>query len=141
MPLIKSKSKHAFSENVSKEMSAGKPQKQALAIAYATKRAARKMSKGGDVPNEHDQDMRDKEEADGLDHFAEGGMADMDNWLSDEGDMDNAIDWESADDESMLDKTGYLPESKMDDEEAPVDEADKGRTLDAIMRKRMMGRR
>ena len=38
MPLMKSGSKKAFSENVKKEMDAGKPQKQALAIAYATKR-------------------------------------------------------------------------------------------------------
>ena len=45
MPLIKSKSKKAFSENVSKEMHAGKPQKQALAIAYSVKRKAAKKSK------------------------------------------------------------------------------------------------
>ena len=45
MPLIKSTSKQAFGENVSREMHAGRPQKQALAIAYATKRAA--AHKGG----------------------------------------------------------------------------------------------
>ena len=44
MPLIKSTSKKAFSKNVSKEMAAGKPQKQAVAIAYAEKRAAAKKS-------------------------------------------------------------------------------------------------
>jgi len=38
MPLVKSGSKKAFSKNVSKEMHAGKPQKQALAIAYSTKK-------------------------------------------------------------------------------------------------------
>lgn len=42
MPLNKSKSKKAFSSNVKKEMKAGKPQKQAVAIAYATKRKAKK---------------------------------------------------------------------------------------------------
>lgn len=42
MPLIKSKSKEAFGKNVKKEMKAGKPQKQALAIAYATQRSAGK---------------------------------------------------------------------------------------------------
>lgn len=42
MPLIKSKSKEAFSKNVKAEIKAGKPQKQALAIAYATQRAANK---------------------------------------------------------------------------------------------------
>jgi len=37
MPLIKSKSKQAFQENVKTEIAAGKPPKQAVAIAYATK--------------------------------------------------------------------------------------------------------
>ena len=47
MPLIKSTSKKAFGENVKREMAAGKPQKQAVAIAYATKRqAGGKTSKG-----------------------------------------------------------------------------------------------
>jgi hypothetical protein len=50
MPLIKSRTKTAFKKNVQKEVDAGKPVKQALAIAYATKRAAGKkkttMSKG-----------------------------------------------------------------------------------------------
>ena len=40
MPLIKSKSSKAFGENVKAEMKAGKPQKQAVAIAYAEKKAA-----------------------------------------------------------------------------------------------------
>lgn len=42
MPLVKSTSKNAFRSNVKAEMAAGKPQKQAVAIAYATKRAAAK---------------------------------------------------------------------------------------------------
>jgi hypothetical protein len=40
MPLTKSTSKKAFKENVSKEIAAGRPVKQAVAIAYSTKRAA-----------------------------------------------------------------------------------------------------
>jgi hypothetical protein len=41
MPLIKSSSKKAFRENVRTEIIQGnKPVKQAVAIAYATKRAA-----------------------------------------------------------------------------------------------------
>jgi hypothetical protein len=40
MPLNKSKSKKAFGENVATEMRAGKPQKQAEAIAYSVKRKA-----------------------------------------------------------------------------------------------------
>jgi hypothetical protein len=46
MPLIKSTSKKAFVENVKKEIASGKPQKQAVAIAYATKRAVAKKTKG-----------------------------------------------------------------------------------------------
>jgi hypothetical protein len=40
MPLVKSSSKKAFSKNVKTEMAHGKPQKQAVAIAYATQRKA-----------------------------------------------------------------------------------------------------
>lgn len=40
MPLVKSAGKKAFSENVRREMQAGKPQKQAVAIAYSVKRRA-----------------------------------------------------------------------------------------------------
>ena len=40
MPLIKSKSPKAFSSNVKAEINAGKPQKQAVAIAYSVKRKA-----------------------------------------------------------------------------------------------------
>ena len=45
MPLVKSTSKNAFRKNVKTEMAAGKPQKQAVAIAYSTKRAAAKKGK------------------------------------------------------------------------------------------------
>lgn len=40
MPLVKSKSKKAFSENVKREMATGKSQRQAVAIAYSVKRRA-----------------------------------------------------------------------------------------------------
>jgi hypothetical protein len=39
---MKSRSKTAFKKNVETEIASGKPVKQALAIAYATKRAAAK---------------------------------------------------------------------------------------------------
>jgi hypothetical protein len=42
MPLTKSTSSKAFSKNVKAEMKAGKPQKQAVAIAYSIKREAAK---------------------------------------------------------------------------------------------------
>jgi len=40
MPLIKSTSKKAFGENIARERSAGKPIKQAVAIAYSERREA-----------------------------------------------------------------------------------------------------
>ena len=45
MPLKKSASKKAFKENVRKEVKAGKPVKQAVAIAYSEKREAAKKKK------------------------------------------------------------------------------------------------
>jgi hypothetical protein len=47
MPLIKSKSDKAFKSNIKAEVKAGKPVKQAVAIAYSTKRAAPKKMCGG----------------------------------------------------------------------------------------------
>lgn len=44
MPLAKSKSKAAFQQNVKTEIAAGKPPKQAVAIAYSVKRKAPKKS-------------------------------------------------------------------------------------------------
>ena len=45
MPLVKSKSLEAFRKNVIAEVQAGKPVKQAVAIAYSVKRAAEKKKK------------------------------------------------------------------------------------------------
>jgi hypothetical protein len=42
MPLIKSTSKKAFGKNIGAELKAGKPKKQAVAIAYSEQRAAAK---------------------------------------------------------------------------------------------------
>ncbi len=45
MPLVggkKAKSKKGFSTNIKREMEAGKPQKQAVAIAYSKAREAKK---------------------------------------------------------------------------------------------------
>ncbi len=42
MPLKKSKSKSAFKSNVRAEIKAGRPIKQAVAIAYSVKRKAKK---------------------------------------------------------------------------------------------------
>lgn len=45
MPLAKSKSEKAFKENIKTEVKAGKPVKQAVAIAYNVKREAQKKAK------------------------------------------------------------------------------------------------
>jgi hypothetical protein len=45
MPLIKSKSKEAVSENISELVKSGRPQKQAIAIALATKKEAQRKWK------------------------------------------------------------------------------------------------
>jgi len=45
MPLVKSKSPEAFRANVKAEIKAGKPVKQAVAIAYSVKREVAKGKK------------------------------------------------------------------------------------------------
>ena len=51
MPLIKSKSDKAFQSNIKAEIAAGKPQKQAVAIAYSVKRKAEEGKKTGGQVN------------------------------------------------------------------------------------------
>lgn len=57
MPLIKSKSDKAFKKNVATEVKAGKPVKQAVAIAYSTKRTAKKAAGGSLDPMNYDSDV------------------------------------------------------------------------------------
>ena len=51
MPLVKGKkasTRAGFSENIRREMKEGKPQKQAVAIAYSEAREGKKKSRKGD---------------------------------------------------------------------------------------------
>jgi hypothetical protein len=50
MPLKHGKSEKSFKENIKTEMHHGKPQKQAVAIAYAVRRKAQHKAKGGLIP-------------------------------------------------------------------------------------------
>lgn len=101
MPLLKSKSKEAVGKNIKAEEAAGKPHKQALAIALSVQRAAKKkkkMAEGGEVESPKTQKMefsdreadhitiydhKDKDEQEGMDaikkeNYADGGMVDLD---------------------------------------------------------------
>jgi hypothetical protein len=71
MPLIQSKSKKAVSKNIEREMDAGKPQKQSIAIALDVQRRnkRKKMAKGGPVEiSAHDEKrpMPEQEFADSM---------------------------------------------------------------------------
>lgn len=57
MPLMPGKSKKAFSHNVKAEMDAGKPQKQAVAIAYSEK--GEHMAEGGEVEDQDNEAIMD----------------------------------------------------------------------------------
>ncbi len=59
MSLKHGKSQKAFEHNIKAEMHAGKPQPQALAIAYSVKRRAKK-AKGGDIKGVHEADKGHK---------------------------------------------------------------------------------
>ncbi len=56
MPLEHSASKKAFSHNVKAEMDAGKPQKQAVAIAYSEQRQAQHHDPHHHMAEKHQDD-------------------------------------------------------------------------------------
>ncbi len=99
MPLSKGKSPKAFSENVKTEMNAGKPQKQALAIAYSVKRKSKGYAKGGEV--EPQEEM----------------IAPKEHFLSDEEDMEPPFESESMSDDDELMEHDASTHPEMDNEE------------------------
>ena|ERR1035437_6153178 len=62
MPLLPGKSSKTFSKNVAELVLSGKPQKQALAIAYSTKRKAEHKARGGEITPEDDTSMQDSQD-------------------------------------------------------------------------------
>ena len=84
MPLIKGKSQKSFEKNIKTEMHHGKPQKQALAIAYAVKRKAQHKAHGGAIEEKiheeakphHEDVMRYGEPEMKRVHMAKGGHVD-----------------------------------------------------------------
>lgn len=101
MPLMKSKSKKAFSKNVAKEMDAGKPQDQALAIAYSVKRKApKKMYAGGETPDHNmplERDVRNHNEKLHPHSYADGGIVDPDDDLQHDQHEDFLTDFDDED--------------------------------------------
>ncbi len=93
MPLMKSKSKQAFGHNVKAEMDSGRPQKQALAIAYATKRRA-KMAKGGMVEEPEQEDSQDPQ-----DEFLSDDM---------ESPWEDAVDENEPQEQAKVDLSGIM---------------------------------
>lgn len=123
MPLKKSKSNNAFEHNVKAEMHAGKPQNQALAIAYAVKRKAKKMAMGGMVNEEDTQEPV---------HADDGFLSAEDGW--------ETPFHSDGSDEQELTESGFLPESHMDNEKGDAEEAESRADVVArIMRKMRRG--
>ncbi len=60
MPLKHGSSKKTFSSNVKTEMKAGKPQKQAVAIAYAEKRESGKKKEKSESKSSERREMKGK---------------------------------------------------------------------------------
>lgn len=130
MPLIKGKSKKAFSHNVGVEMDAGKPRDQALAIAYSMKRKA----KGGMINADHKDMVKkivQKLCSGGMAHYAKGGPVDHDEMDS----MDplwNDQDFLSDEEQDMSLDQHYPDPDHVEDTEGTVS---KKSILDKIMRK------
>jgi hypothetical protein len=119
MPLIKGKSPKAFSKNVETEMNAGKPQKQALAIAYALKRKAKKMAMGG-APKDPIEDDRLQDQDPEHNMLAEGGQI-TDNYESSSTAMHQTQDG-SVNDKAEYDAEDYNKKHPMKSNDSAMKE-------------------
>lgn len=122
MPLTKSKSKNAFEHNVKAEMSAGKPLKQSLAIAYSVKRHAKKANGGMIQPERRDID---------------NGMVDKTNFLSDEEALESPFqDKEGPSDSQELAEMDLEPHNDSSNEKSNVSLQS---IIDGIRKKHLRG--
>lgn len=163
MPLIKSKSKKAISENIKEEMDSGKPQKQSIAIALSMQKRAKKkkMAKGGliEAPSEKQpaiEDLYNDFEQIGHPHksmvehvmherkkLAAGGVVDLD---------DNATEDANYYDELNMDAAGkenYSEASALEESSSPEGSNEHGDELSdedmhdmvSIIKRKLMAKR
>lgn len=147
MPLIKSKSKRAFDENLKSEMSEGRPLDQSLAIAYDVQRRNRrkKYAEGGQIA--HDSMIPKSRVSEIMSRrrkkYAEGGQADIE-LNNDEmpneyyhQNEDYALDWRM--DEDFEDMEQPMDSNLIDDPREEAEENKHGLSMvDSIRRKRSM---
>lgn len=134
MPLSSGKSPKSFSKNVKTEMEHGKPQKQAVAIAYAVKRHAQKKAKGGMIENEK---LHPTYEEDG--HEPPQGITCM-HCGGEMPDYSDGGEVESESDEHGMDLIGDEHQEELTDEENDKQEDDPKRRMGSIMRSMRMKR-
>lgn len=149
MPLIKGKSKKSFEHNIKAEMNAGKPQDQALAIAYNVKRKAGKkgMAHGGEMEemksshNSLAEAIREKKRKERM--YAEGGQVDLEeNAMEILPDNYDELNRRAAHEENYA-EAEMLEESQPHDSNLRGDEladADEMNHIDMIRRKMRMKR-
>lgn len=151
MPLFHGKSRKAFSKNIETEMDEGKPQKQALAIAYAMKKRGEKMAEGGMIECDEKASGYDHPEAEGdmvarimkkrEGMYSEGGM--IANGGQD--DLDNMADGRANefDDLALRDdlEFGYNGKNSGDERGDEQEDHDREDIVARIMRSRAKGDR
>lgn len=164
-PLIKSKSKKAFESNMKTEMTAGKPQDQALAISYSMQRRAKKkkMAEGGPVTVSEDaeeydpykEDFSSGKSAPNADpspspksitdaimqkrKMAEGGMVDLDELSEEEPNEYDELNEEAAGKE-LYDDAQPGPDP-IDSNEEGDDTAADAHDMVSMIRRKMMAKR
>lgn len=140
MPLSKGSSPKSFSKNVKIEMEHGKPQKQAVAIAYSVKRKMKHKAHGGEMEGCQMCSEGGGVENEKLHPYSQGEMVeddDMDPHYSNSDDV--ADDFLSHDGEEE-DYPGYDQDNTTGDVDRMPEEDNQKRRLGSIMRGMRMGK-